>query len=206
MPNATGHRMPRPIGRLRAARRRRPRRTRRAAPDRRDRRAACCATASACPASRSSSRSLGVALVTAREALRGHARQGARAHPARTRRRQLRDLRPRRRAAPARRRGCAGTRRIELRDLSLCTSSAIAGTAAEIAADRASDDDIESAARDRRRRRPRHRRAAPGARVGRFQLEVAAISQSPRLVREEVRLQSRGRAAALAVPARAGVP
>ena len=40
-----------------------------------------------------------------------------------------------------------------------------------------------------RRRRPVHRRRRP-PRLGRFQLEVAAISQSPRLVREEVRLQS----------------
>ena len=81
-----------------------------------------------------------------------------------------------------------GHSRIELRDLALHVS-AIAGTAAEIAADRASHDDIETLLAI-------HVSAdlatAGGARraLGRFQLEVAAISQSPRLVREEVRLQS----------------
>ncbi len=78
--------------------------------------------------------------------------------------------------------------RIQLRDLALHVG-AIAGTSAEVAADKASDDDVESlvaidAAADVS--------TAGGARraVSRFALEVAAISQSPRLVREEVRLQA----------------
>ena len=78
--------------------------------------------------------------------------------------------------------------RIELRDLALHTA-AIAGTAAEVAADRASDDDLETlqAIADRA-----DVTTAGGARraVGRFQLEVAAVSQSPRLVHEELRLQA----------------
>lgn len=78
--------------------------------------------------------------------------------------------------------------RIELRDISLHTQ-AITGFAAELAADRASEYDIESLTEI-------HRSAdlssTGGARraVGRFHLEIAAISQSPRLVREEVRLQT----------------
>ena len=64
-------------------------------------------------------------------------------HAARSRRRQLRDLRPRRRAHGCSTRGCAGLSRIELRDLAL-HAAAIAGTAAEVAADRASDDDLET--------------------------------------------------------------
>lgn len=81
-----------------------------------------------------------------------------------------------------------GHSRIELRDLAVHLS-AIAGHAAGLAAERASDDDIESLVAI-------HENAdlttEGGARRAllRFQLEVAAISQSPRLVREEVRLQS----------------
>lgn len=78
--------------------------------------------------------------------------------------------------------------RVELRDLALHVG-AIAGTAAEIAADRATADDVaaleESVRRDDRSTAGAARRA-----VSRFQLEVAAMSQSPRLVREEVRLQA----------------
>ncbi|MFF2372171.1 FadR/GntR family transcriptional regulator [Agromyces sp. NPDC058110] len=78
--------------------------------------------------------------------------------------------------------------RVELRDLSL-HYSAIAGMAAEVAADRASDDDLASLADID----ARADLATPGGArrsVGRFQLEVAAVSQSPRLVHEELRLQA----------------
>ena len=78
--------------------------------------------------------------------------------------------------------------RIELRDLSL-HYAAIAGMAAEVAADRASDDDLASLAEIDARA---DLSTAGGARraVGRFQLEIAAVSQSPRLVHEELRLQA----------------
>src|SRR5215204_5980461 len=78
--------------------------------------------------------------------------------------------------------------RIELRDLSL-HYAAIAGMAAEVAADRASDDDLASLAEIDARA---DLSSAGGARraVGRFQLEIAAVSQSPRLVHEELRLQA----------------
>ncbi|GAA2978416.1 DNA-binding FadR family transcriptional regulator [Microbacterium terrae] len=78
--------------------------------------------------------------------------------------------------------------RIELRDFALHTA-AIAGTAAETAAERASDDDIENLVRIDAAADPG---TAGGARraLSRFQLEVAAISQSPRLVHEEMKLQS----------------
>jgi len=78
--------------------------------------------------------------------------------------------------------------RIELRDLSL-HYAAIAGMAAEVAADRASEDDVQSLVEID----ARADLATPGGSrraVGRFQLEVAAISQSPRLVHEELRLQA----------------
>ena len=133
------------------------------------------------------SRSLGVALVTAREALEGMRDRGF------VRTRRGRDggsfvTYDREAAARLLESRVRGHSRIELRDLALHVS-AIAGTAAEIAADRASPDDIESllAISD-----GADLQTAGGARraLGRFQLEVAAISQSPRLVREEVRLQS----------------
>jgi DNA-binding FadR family transcriptional regulator len=78
--------------------------------------------------------------------------------------------------------------RIELRDLSL-HYAAIAGMAAEVAADRASDDDLASLVEVDARA---DLATAGGARraVGRFQLEIAAVSQSPRLVHEELRLQA----------------
>ncbi len=133
------------------------------------------------------SRSLGVALVTAREALEGMRDRGL------VRTRRGRDggsfvTYDRDAAARLLETRVRGHSRIELRDLALHVA-AIAGTAAEIAADRASSDDLESLVAI-------HEGAelttAGGARraLSRFQLEVAAISQSPRLVREEVRLQS----------------
>ncbi len=133
------------------------------------------------------SRSLGVALVTAREALEvlrdkglvktRRGRDGGsfvtfdRDSATRHLERRLRDH-----------------SRIELRDFAL-HASAIAGTSAETAAGRASDDDVETLVRIAD---SADLSTAGGARraVSRFQLEVAAVSQSPRLVHEEMRLQS----------------
>ncbi|MGR0218579.1 FadR/GntR family transcriptional regulator [Agromyces sp. ZXT2-6] len=132
-------------------------------------------------------RRLGVALVTAREALVALRHKGL----VRTRRGRdggsfvtydrdasVRLLDERLRA----------TSRIELRDLSLHVA-AIAGMAAEVAADRASDDDIASLVEIDARA---DLTTTGGARraVSRFRLEVAAVSQSPRLVHEELRLQA----------------
>ena len=131
--------------------------------------------------------SLGVAVVTAREALEALRDKGL-VHTRRGRdggsfvtydRDAARRLHRRASAVLSAASSCATSR---------CTP-AIAGTAAEVAADRAS------------RRRPRDAPAiaeradlatAGGARraVGRFQLEVARVSQSPRLVHEELRLQA----------------
>src|SRR3954451_15355511 len=133
-------------------------------------------------------KSLGVAVVTAREALEGMRDKGL----VLTRRGRdggsfvTYDRDAARRLIDARLRDLT---RIELRDLALHTA-AIAGTAAEVAADRASDDDVETLqAIDERA----DLSTAGGARraVGRFQLEVAAVSQSPRLVHEELRLQAK---------------
>ncbi|PZQ90785.1 MAG: FadR family transcriptional regulator [Leifsonia xyli] len=133
------------------------------------------------------SRALGVAVVTAREALETLRVEGM----VQTRRGRdggsfvTYDREAAARLLAAR---LHGHSRIELRDLAVHLA-AIAGTAAELAADRASDDDVESLAAI-------HADADLGTEGGarrallRFQLEVAAISQSPRLVREEVRLQS----------------
>lgn len=133
------------------------------------------------------SRSLGVAVVTAREALDALRTHGL----VRTRRGREggsfvtydRDT-----ASRLLEQRLQGHSRIELRDLAL-HAAAIAGMAAEVAADRASDEDLASLI-------ALHEGAdlstVGGARraAGQFQLEVAAISQSPRLVREEVRLQA----------------
>ena len=107
------------------------------------------------------SRSLGVALVTAREALEGMRDKGL------VRTRRGRDggsfvTYDRDAAARLLESRVRGHSRIELRDLALHVA-AIAGTAAEIAADRASEDDIESllAIDDGPTSRPP---AAPGAR------------------------------------------
>lgn len=78
--------------------------------------------------------------------------------------------------------------RVELRDAST-HYAAIAGMAAELAADRAGEDDILGL---RELEEQEDLSTAGGARraVARFQLEIAALSQSPRLVREELRLQA----------------
>ena len=77
--------------------------------------------------------------------------------------------------------------RVELRDMGTYYSS-IAGSCAALAAERASDDDLE---------RLRGLALAPDAdetaarrRQGMVQLEIAALSQSARLVREELRMQA----------------
>ena len=78
--------------------------------------------------------------------------------------------------------------RVELRDMGVYYS-AIASSAAELAADRSSADDIENLERiigaiD-------YEDAGATRRgEGRFHLELAALSQSARLVREELRLQA----------------
>jgi DNA-binding FadR family transcriptional regulator len=77
--------------------------------------------------------------------------------------------------------------RVELRDMGTYYA-AIAGSCAGLAADRATDDDLERvrgialvADQDE---------TAARRRQGMFQLEIAALSQSARLVREELRLQA----------------
>jgi len=77
--------------------------------------------------------------------------------------------------------------RVELRDMGTYYS-AIAGSCAALAADRVTEDDLE---------RVRgialvldEDETAARRRQGMFQLEIAALSQSARLVREELRLQS----------------
>lgn len=81
----------------------------------------------------------------------------------------------------------ASLSRVELRDMGTYYS-AIAGSCAELAADRATDDDLERvrgialiADEDE---------TAARRRQGMFQLEIAALSQSARLVREELRMQA----------------
>ncbi len=133
------------------------------------------------------SRSLGVALVTAREALESLRTRGL-VLTRRGREGGSFVTFDREKAAHLLDERLQGHSRIELRDLAL-HAAAIAGMAAEVAADRASDDDIESL-------HELHRSAdlstvgAARRVAGQFQLEVAAVSQSPRLVREEVRLQA----------------
>ena len=149
------------------------------------------------------SRSLGVALVTAREALEGMRDRGL------VRTRRGRDggsfvTYDRDAAARLLESRVRGHSRIELRDLALHVS-AIAGTAAEIAADRASHDDIETLLAIQRRRRSLHRRrCAPRprpvpARGGRDQPVAAPRARGGAPA-------ERSRPAPLAVPARTGVP
>ena len=78
--------------------------------------------------------------------------------------------------------------RVQVRDLGV-HYSAIAGLAAELAADRASAADIDNLERNLDRS---DALTADAARRGHgtFRLEVAALSQSARLVREELRLQA----------------
>ncbi|PWJ47734.1 transcriptional regulator, GntR family [Quadrisphaera granulorum] len=139
------------------------------------------------PSEASMATSLGVALVTAREALEALRSQGLVV----TRRGRdggsfvtcTTDS-----AARWAQRRLLESSRIDLRDLALHVS-AILGTAAEVAADRATDDDLDVLLSIHE---GADLRTAGGARraLGWFQLELAAVSQSPRLVREEMRLQS----------------
>jgi len=133
------------------------------------------------------SRTMGVALVTAREALE-ELRANSLVETRRGRDGGSFVTYDREAAARHLDERLQGHSRIALRDLAVHLS-AIAGTAAELAAQRASEDDVRSL-------EAIHAGADLGTQGGarrallRFQLEVAAISQSPRLVREEVRLQS----------------
>lgn len=132
-------------------------------------------------------RRLGVAVVTAREALEGLRDAGL------IETRRGRDggsfvtFEPdtARRFTDERIRGIS---RVELRDAST-HYAAIAGMAAELAADRAGEEDVQGI---RELEGQEDLRTEGGSRraVARFQLEVAALSQSPRLVREELRLQA----------------
>jgi DNA-binding FadR family transcriptional regulator len=76
--------------------------------------------------------------------------------------------------------------RVELRDMGVYYS-AIACMAAELAADRSTDDDI---AQLRRTLTDATGEAQARRIEGTFRLEIAALSQSARLVREELRLQA----------------
>jgi DNA-binding FadR family transcriptional regulator len=127
--------------------------------------------------------SMGVATVTAREALVGLRSRGLVAT------RRGRDggtfitVPPGRRSELVRKR--LGTMsRVELRDLAI-HYRAIAATAAELAADFADPDDAEML---RRILHDPHPSGLGGAVVGEFLLELAALSQSARLTREFVRL------------------
>ena len=77
--------------------------------------------------------------------------------------------------------------RVELRDMGTYYS-AIAGSCASLAADRATDDDLERVRGIALM--PDQDETAARRRQGMFQLEIAALSQSARLVREELRLQA----------------
>jgi DNA-binding FadR family transcriptional regulator len=81
-----------------------------------------------------------------------------------------------------------GISRVELRD-SAVHYSAIAGASAELAADRASDVDVQNLHRIIESIDVTSESASRRGQGG-FRLEVAALSQSARLVREELRLQA----------------
>jgi DNA-binding FadR family transcriptional regulator len=133
------------------------------------------------------SRSMGVALVTAREALES-LRDQSLVVTKRGRDGGSFVTYDRETAAQLLEERLQGHSRIALRDLAVHLS-AIAGTAAELAARRASEDDVQSLKAIHHDADLSTEGSARRA-LMRFQLEVAAISQSPRLVREEVRLQS----------------
>jgi DNA-binding FadR family transcriptional regulator len=78
--------------------------------------------------------------------------------------------------------------RVEIRDLGV-HCAAIAAMAAELAADRASEDDLEHLTSLLQRADYTSEKAARRSATT-FNLELAALSQSARLVREEVRLQA----------------
>ncbi|MBU1587514.1 MAG: GntR family transcriptional regulator [Actinobacteria bacterium] len=78
--------------------------------------------------------------------------------------------------------------RVELRDMGVYYS-AIAAMAAELAADRATDDDLEHL-HDTIEAVDATSETSTRRGEGTFRLEIAALSQSARLVREELRLQA----------------
>jgi DNA-binding FadR family transcriptional regulator len=82
----------------------------------------------------------------------------------------------------------ASLSRVELRDMGV-HYTAIAGAAAELAADRTTDDDIRHLRETVEAVDPDDETSARRG-EGMFRLEVAALSQSARLVREELRLQA----------------
>lgn len=82
----------------------------------------------------------------------------------------------------------ASLSRVELRDMGMYYS-AIAAMAAELAADRATSDDIEHLERTVTNNDGADETQARRG-EGTFRLEIAALSQSARLVREELRLQA----------------
>ena len=127
--------------------------------------------------------SMGVATVTAREALVGLRSRGL------VSTRRGRDggtfiTVPMGRRGELVRHRLGGMSRVELRDLAI-HYRAIAATAAELAADFADPDDAEAL---RRILSGSQRSGLSGAMVGEFLLELAALSQSARLTREFVRL------------------
>jgi DNA-binding FadR family transcriptional regulator len=79
--------------------------------------------------------------------------------------------------------------RVELRDMGVYYS-AIACMAAELAADRATPDDIEQLQRTLTDASQVPDEARARREEGTFRLEIAALAQSARLVREELRLQA----------------
>lgn len=81
-----------------------------------------------------------------------------------------------------------GLSRVQLRDLG-AHYAAIGAMTAELAADRATDTDVDNLRRIVESADPTDEGAARRAQ-GTFRLEVSALSQSARLVREELRLQS----------------
>jgi DNA-binding FadR family transcriptional regulator len=131
-------------------------------------------------------RRFGVATVTAREALESLRDKGL----LETRRgrgggsfvQPLRDLRP---LVDSRLRALS---RVELRDMGV-HYGALAATAAELAAERSTAEDVEAMARLVASFGPADEGSAR-RRESTFRLEVAALAQSARLVREHVRLQA----------------
>lgn len=138
------------------------------------------------PSEAAMARQFGVATVTAREALESLRDRGL------VETRRGRDggsfvIASGSRAARIARR-VASLSRVELRDMGV-HYAAIAGAAAELAADRATDDDISHLREAAEAADPDDETSARRA-EGTFRLEVAALSQSARLVREELRLQA----------------
>lgn len=138
------------------------------------------------PSESETARRFGVAVVTAREALEA-LREQKLVQTRRGREGGSFVTFDRERAARLMDERVCGMSRGELRDFALYYA-AIAGAAAEAAADRAGPEDLDRLAELEDGPAEESLGAARRA-VGRFQLEVAALSQSPRLVRAELNLQ-----------------